>query len=213
MGSVRGSTQGLVDSVTGSQLSITSQDLFNDGGEDSLGANYERFRARTQSNISMPGKSSPKYEDYEYPPWVNANNGTTSLGPITSNVNEIMDSTAQMRLDNTDSVISEFCPTSTSLKDVLRQRQSPLQMTIQTLKKEDIKVLLLLEKLLHSPIKFQQEPIVMQQPPSYQEVIQTQGQMRPTMMHSQIQTPQMMQPKLMPANRLDEDNIINLWNF
>lgn len=144
VGSVRGSTQGLVDSVTGSQLSMTSQDLYNDGGEDSLGANYERFRARTQSNISMPGKSSPNYEDYEYPPWVNANNGTTSLGsqlgPITSNVNEIMDSTAQMRLDNTDSVISEFCPTGTSLKDVLQQRQSPLQMTIQTLKKEEIKV-------------------------------------------------------------------------
>lgn len=36
----------------------------------------------------------------------------------------------------------------------------------------------------------------MQQPPSYQDVIQNQNQMRPIM-----QAPQMMQPKLLPNNR------------
>jgi hypothetical protein len=43
----------------------------------------------------------------------------------------------------------------------------------------------------------------MQQPPSYQEVIQTQGQMRPAMMHSQI-----MQPKLMSTNRFDKHDLL-----
>lgn len=38
-------------------------------------------------------------------------------------------------------------------------------------------------------------------PPSYQDVIQNQGQMRP-LMHSQIQPQQMMQPKMMPNNGL-----------
>jgi hypothetical protein len=153
---------------------MTSQDMFNDGGEDSLGTNFERFRARTQSNLSMPGNSSPhQFDDYDYPPWMNAANNTSlssQLGPINSNVNDLLDRTDQMRLDTVD---------IKPLIDPLQPRQSPLQMPIPQLKPEDIK----------------QEPIVMQQPPSYQDVIQNQG-MRPLM---QVQPP-MLQQKMMPGN-------------
>ncbi|KAI6182562.1 (pine wood nematode) hypothetical protein [Aphelenchoides bicaudatus] len=166
--SLRNSTQAL-DSVTGSQLSLAS-DFYNDG-EDSLGANFETFRARTQSNVSMPGNSSPnQFEDFEYPPWVNQGNASlgSQLGPITSHVNELLDRTDQMRLDNGE-------------KDPLQQQQSPIQVTLHQIKQEDIK----------------QESIILQQPPSYQDVLQNQG-MRP-MINTQIQQP-IMQNKMMPAN-------------
>lgn len=93
LGSIKGSMPGLTDSVTGSQLSITSQDLYQDN-EDSLGANFERFRARTQSNLSMPGNSSPHQyvEDFDYPNWMGSTNPTSissQLGPINPNVNDV----------------------------------------------------------------------------------------------------------------------------
>lgn len=141
-----GSSKGLNDSVAGSQLSITSQDLFNDVNDDSLGPDFERFRARTQSNLSMPGKASPHYDDFEFPSWVNSASNVNStlssqLGPINSNVNEIMNRTDQMRLDSVDTVgPPEFCSTNNPLKGTLQPRQSPLQMTIQSLKQEEIKV-------------------------------------------------------------------------
>lgn len=124
---------------------MASQDLFSEVNEDSLGPQFERFRARTQSNLSMPGKSSPHYnEDFEFPSWVNnTNTGNSSLGsqlgPITSNVNEIMDRTDQIRLDCADIGAPDFCSTSNSIKEALQQRQSPLQMTIPSLKQEEIK--------------------------------------------------------------------------
>jgi len=208
VGSIRGSTQGL-DSVTGSQLSMASQDLFNEA-EDGLGPNFDRFRARTQSNLSMPGGNSPHFEDYEYPSWGNTNADVSlgsQLGPIATNVNEIMNRTDQMRLDN-ESSTPDFC--APSLKDTLQQHQSPLQMQIQQMKKEEIK----------------QEPIVIQQPPSYHEVIQNQGQLRPMMNIPQpmmnIQQPKMMQgngptvPQFyptsvynMPSQMINQPNLIN----
>lgn len=87
---LRNSTQGgLNDSVGGSQLSMTSQDPYNE--DDSLGANFEHFRARTQSNVSsiLGGNSSPQqFEDFDYPPWANTSQNPigTQLGP---NVNEV----------------------------------------------------------------------------------------------------------------------------
>lgn len=87
----------------------------------------------------------------------------------------LVDGTNQMRLDATDGSL---------LKDPLQARQSPIQITIQQLKQEEIAI--------------KQEPISMQQPPSYQEVIQNQG-MRP-IIQTQVQTP-MMQQKMMPGNR------------
>lgn len=87
----------------------------------------------------------------------------------------LVDGTNQMRLDATDGSL---------LKDPLQARQSPIQITIQQLKQEEIAI--------------KQEPISMQQPPSYQEVIQNQG-MRP-IIQTQVQAP-MMQQKMMPGNR------------
>ncbi|CAD5209874.1 unnamed protein product [Bursaphelenchus xylophilus] len=103
---IRGSMQSINE--TSSQLSINSHDTFNDT-DDGFGSQFETFRGRTQSNVSMPGGLSPQqnsFEDFEFPPWA-ASNGPMDMGPppqVTPQnnqaVNELLDRTDQMRLDS-----------------------------------------------------------------------------------------------------------------
>ncbi|CAD5206763.1 unnamed protein product [Bursaphelenchus okinawaensis] len=103
---IRGSMQSINE--TASQLSINSHDNFNDT-DDGFGSQFETFRGRTQSNVSMPGGLSPQqttFDDFEFPPWA-ATNGPIDIGPppqptpqANQAVNELLDRTDQMRLDS-----------------------------------------------------------------------------------------------------------------
>jgi hypothetical protein len=137
-GDIRSSVQGLNE--TGSQLSVNSHDLFNNDVDDGnlVGPNFEKFRSRTQSNISVGASSSPRTFD-EYPPWLNKN--TPLSGSVASNVNEIMSRTDQMCLDAAETVAPDY---KNGIKEGLIQqrRHSPLQ---QPIKQEEIKVNYLFE--------------------------------------------------------------------
>uniref|UniRef100_A0A7E4UXU6 Forkhead box protein O n=1 Tax=Panagrellus redivivus TaxID=6233 RepID=A0A7E4UXU6_PANRE len=89
-------------SAIGSTASILSSTnhVYNDQ-EDALNANFDTFRPRTQSNISVPATnhrlSPTRYDDFDFPPcWADG------LTPGNSNpeLNDILGRTDQMRLNS-----------------------------------------------------------------------------------------------------------------
>ncbi|KAI6241239.1 Daf-16-1 protein 2 [Aphelenchoides fujianensis] len=181
---VRGSMQGLAESVAGSQLSMASHD-FDLNDDNSLGPNFEKFRARTQSNVSnLGGPPSPQnFFDDDLPPWANPNGSAAPVPPPTSNPNaasnisEILDRANEMRLDE-----MEYRPMG-AVKEPLQpqQHRSSPQMPMHQIKQE--------------------EPEPMGMPPPYQEMnlMQSPSQ-RSNMIHPQMPQHHMpQQPKMMAA--------------
>nr|CTP81886.1 BMA-DAF-16, isoform c [Brugia malayi] len=88
-------------SIVGSQTSVLSRELYT-GEEDS--SNFEPFRSRTQSNLSLSGSSSrvspsmienyENFDSFDFPPFVEA----ASAMP-----HDILDRTNEMNLNQSDS--------------------------------------------------------------------------------------------------------------
>ncbi|KAI1726849.1 forkhead domain-containing protein [Ditylenchus destructor] len=158
-------------SVISSQASILSQDLYNDSDEmiGGPGGNFDSFRPRTQSTLSIPGNSSrvsptlepPGFEDFDFPPWMDA----VAAGAPAENVTEILDRTDQMRLDgglDSGGFAQPIGPTASRplLNGVKLEPMTPLESQSRGMitQRSDI---------LNVTIKQEIQP-----PPSYQELNQ-----------------------------------------
>lgn len=152
-----------------SQASILSQDYDCEDTLSGCGNNFETFRPRTQSTLSIPGNfegatsrvsptlEPPGFEDFDFPPWMDA---VAGVGGTEHPVNDILDRTDQMRLDCVGSGPAESIPFapppigSRPLLNGIKLEQSqpapPLQGTLDT--------------------AIKQEPMGVQPPPSYQEL-------------------------------------------
>ncbi|CAD5209876.1 unnamed protein product [Bursaphelenchus xylophilus] len=80
--------------------SAQSQRDFLDRDEGLGASDYEPFRSRTQSNVSMPGqRMTPPmegFEDYKFPPWSGQQISQPASG---ATINDLLDRTDQIRLD------------------------------------------------------------------------------------------------------------------
>lgn len=103
---MRASMQSINESAGGSQLSINSHDLFSNDIDEPLAPQFENFRQRTQSNVSMSANiSPPRYDDYEINSWPNNQNNNNNMDTTPQQnqaVNELLTRTDQMRLDSSN---------------------------------------------------------------------------------------------------------------
>jgi len=125
MAQMRGPLHSAGSSAIGSTASILSHEIYNDQ-DDALNANFDTFRQRTQSNLSVTGNNSrisptlDQFEDFDFPPppW-SLNNQERSSNP---EVNEIMGRTDQMRLDSNP---NEFRAPSGSINGGMKMEPKP----------------------------------------------------------------------------------------
>jgi forkhead box protein O3 len=179
MGMRTGTITSGASSMLGSQASIIS-DLYEC---DELNSNFDTFRPRTQSNISIPGGVSSRvspsadanFDEFDFAPWMDSSTPHPQM-------NELMNRTDQMRLDSQDPP-----PPYRRLDGIAKSIPPPPQGQLIAVKAECVEV---------------KSDIGIAPPPSYQELNAVNGSMhmQNPLLRNQVQQHQQMPSPLNKPN-------------
>ncbi|KAK0423540.1 hypothetical protein QR680_008196 [Steinernema hermaphroditum] len=191
-GTIRGPGLQPGSSLVGSQASIMSHDPYGDADEPMN--NFDGFRPRTQSTISIPATTSrvspsmeqAAFDEFDFPPWVdNAAAQAHAQAAAPHCVNELLDRTGQIRIGDNGVPDASTFPRMLNGPQINGIKTSPTQMAAQIQVKQEP-----IASMANGGIKTEINGV--QPPPSYHELDPVRGtsqlQHNPLLRTAQLQT-------------------------